>query len=229
VLRVSDSGVGIAPDMLPRVFDVFVQEGQTLARSRGWLGLGLAIARSLIAQHGGSVSAESGGLGQGSTFVIRLPKAVAPAGVVAPPPQPTDREEPDLSIPRRVLVVDDNVDAAELLVDVLARFGCTAHAVHDGPAALAAVEAFRPDVALLDIGLPVMDGYELARRLAQQPGLADLRLVAVTGYGQRQDRDRSARAGFHAHLVKPLELTQLRQTLAQVMLHEANGRTGVES
>ena len=215
-LRIRDTGVGIAPEMLPRVFDVFVQEGQTLARSRGGLGLGLAIARSLVTQHGGTIAAESDGPGRGSTFIIRLPHVSAPATLAMPLNAPTVADAAGAAVPRRVLVVDDNVDAAELLAEVLASFGCAVRTVHDGPAALVAAEAFKPDVALLDIGLPVMDGYELARRLAQHPMLADVRLVAVTGYGQRQDRERSARAGFHAHLVKPLDATQLHSTLTQL-------------
>ncbi|MGE3510185.1 MAG: response regulator, partial [Vicinamibacterales bacterium] len=116
-----------------------------------------------------------------------------------------------------VLIVDDNIDAAELLAEMLANMGCVVRAVHDGPTALKAAAALRPDVALLDIGLPVMDGYELARRLAHEPGMAGLRLVAVTGYGQRQDRETSAQAGFHAHFVKPIDATQLRDLLTQLV------------
>ncbi|MGE0450273.1 MAG: ATP-binding protein [Vicinamibacterales bacterium] len=225
VLHVRDEGVGIAPEMLPRVFDLFVQEGQTLARSRGGLGLGLTIARSLVAMHGGLVTAESAGHGRGSTFSIRLPhvqmSASLPAAEVRTPPAGAGA-----GIQRRVLVVDDNVDAAELLGEILVSFGYAVHTVHDGPSALAAADAFRPDVALLDIGLPVMDGYELAHRLTRHPGMEGVRLVAVTGYGQRQDRERSAEAGFHAHLVKPLDANQLHDTLAQLAPAAASGGSG---
>ncbi len=221
LLRVRDSGVGIAPDMLPRVFDLFVQEWQTSERSRGGLGLGLTIVRSLVSLHGGMVTVESEGEGKGSTFTIRLPHLhAAQAGEGA-----ADSGElagsPRLPLGLRVLVVDDNVDAGDLLAEVLTGFGCEAMAVHDGPSALAAADAFQPDVALLDIGLPVMDGYELARRLRCHAGLDGLHLVAVTGYGQARDRQKSTAAGFDAHLVKPLDTTELREMLARVA-HDAD-------
>lgn len=218
VLRVSDNGVGIAPEMLRRVFELFVQEGQTLERSRGGLGLGLTIVRSLVVLHGGSVSAHSAGEGRGSTFTVRLPHARPPvaAAVLDSGHGAFDAATEN---PPRVLVVDDNTDAAQLMAEVLAGLGYATQAVHDGPSALAAAETFKPDVALLDIGLPVMDGYELARRLAAEAraGRQRLRLVAVTGYGQAQDRERSTEAGFHAHLVKPVEIALLREVIAGLM------------
>ena len=225
VLRVRDTGVGIAADMLPRVFDLFVQEGQSLARSRGGLGLGLTIVRSLVALHGGTVTAHSDGDGQGATFTIRLPHVPAPGGRGGEVPAPEARLDLPAVLPR-VLVVDDNVDAAALLADMLAGVGCTTRAVYDGPAALEAAVAFEPDVALLDIGLPVMDGYELARRLAAHPQLTGVRLVAVTGYGQPEDRERTREAGFHAHLVKPVDIVQLRDTIVQLVGPEL--RSGLE-
>jgi PAS domain S-box-containing protein len=214
VLCVQDSGVGIAAEMLPCVFDLFVQERQTSARSRGGLGLGLTIVRSLVTLHGGTVAADSEGPGRGSTFTIRLPYHAAPAssGAAADAPWPAAAEVGRARL--RVLVVDDNADAAEMLAEMLAHFGYAVCAAHDGPAALEAASTFHPDAALLDIGLPVMDGYELARQLARHPALSGIRLVAVTGYGQRQDREQSAAAGFHAHLVKPLDATQLQEVLA---------------
>jgi CheY-like chemotaxis protein len=215
VLQVRDTGIGIAPDMLPRVFDLFVQEGQTLARSRGGLGLGLAIVRSLVTLHGGTVSADSEGPGCGSTFTIRLPQAALEAPLPAAGPCGAG---PVAAAPGqvRVLVVDDNADAAELLAELLTDLGFETTHVHDAPEALVRAAQFRPDVALVDIGLPVMDGYELARRLSADPHLQGLRLVAVTGYGQHQDRQRSAEAGFHAHLVKPVDPEQLRQALGDL-------------
>ncbi len=206
-IRVRDTGIGIPPDLLPRVFDLFMQGPQSLARPEGGLGLGLTIVRSLVLLHGGSVEARSDGPGQGSEFLVRLPaidpaalRADAAAEAAAPLAVPT---------PRRVLIVDDNGDAADMLAEALSIAGHTTRTAGDGPSALAAAEVFRPDIALLDIGLPVMDGYELAKRLRTLPGLSALRVVAVSGYGQDADRRRSAAAGFDAHLVKPVELDEL--------------------
>jgi PAS domain S-box-containing protein len=213
-LRVRDRGIGIAPEMLPRVFDLFAQESQAIDRAAGGLGLGLAIVRSLVALHGGDVSAASDGAGAGSEFCVRLPAldeaaapTVAPGSGPAGPPRSA-----------RVLVVDDNEDAADLLVDALAAMGHDARKAHDGPTALVAAAAHRPTIALLDIGLPVMDGYELGRRLRAMDGLADVRLVAVTGYGQAADRRRSMEAGFDAHLVKPVDLEALGALIARLAL-----------
>ncbi len=217
VVTVKDSGIGIETDMLPRVFELFVQQRQTLERSRGGLGLGLAIVRSLVGLHGGTVSATSGGAGAGSEFTIRLPHAAA------------RRPSPALAIDdagqraragqdgTRVLIVDDNIDGATLLAETLSAFGYHARAVHDGPTALALADDFGPDVALLDIGLPVMDGFELARQFAARPRLRRTRLVALTGYGQEQDRAESAHAGFAAHLVKPVDALHLRQVIESVL------------
>ncbi|HEX4459372.1 MAG TPA: PAS domain-containing protein [Polyangia bacterium] len=213
VLRVSDNGIGIAPEMLPRVFDLFVQEGQSLERARGGLGLGLAIVRTLVGLHGGTVLAESGGRGRGSTFTIRLPAAKQPtaaatkdAAAAAPATvPPNDREAGG----RRVLIVDDNIDAAELLATALELLGHETRVAHDGPSALKLMESFAPEFAVLDIGLPVMDGYELAQRMRGLPALRGTRIVALTGYGQASDHQRSEEAGFDAHLVKPVQLAQL--------------------
>jgi CheY-like chemotaxis protein len=215
VLRVRDTGIGIEPEMLPRIFDLFVQERQTLDRSRGGLGLGLAIVRSLVALHGGSVSARSEGKGTGSEFTIRLPHLTMPVPHVTAPPE--DAAGTPVAAKRaRVLIVDDNHDAAVLLSEMLSALGYVTRFVHDGPAALGFAKEFQPDLALLDIGLPVMDGYELARRFAQQPALRETRLIALTGYGQRQDRQRSADAGFVAHLVKPVDIEELRAVLDSI-------------
>jgi PAS domain S-box-containing protein len=203
VIRVKDSGKGIPPELLSRVFDLFVQGNRTAERSGGGLGLGLSIVRMLVTMHGGEVTATSEGAGKGSEFKVTLPlDRTAGAALVA--------ERPDLGAPaarprrgRRVLVVDDNRDAAELLAELLDMEGYETKVAFDGPTALRVATEFQPELAFLDIGLPVMDGYDLARRLrAMSQG--PLVLVAVTGYGQPSDRARSAAAGFDEHLVKPI-------------------------
>ena len=210
LLTVRDDGAGIAPATLPRIFDLFAQESQGIDRSMGGLGLGLAIVRSLVTAHAGTVSAFSEGPGKGSLFTVDLPAAAPDEGrAPAPAAPPAARRLPERG--QRVLVVDDNVDAAALLADWLRASGHSPEVAHDGPSALQLAVTFRPDVALLDIGLPVMDGYELARRLRAQGGR--LRLIAVTGYGQAADRVRAREAGFDAHLVKPLEFDALQAAL----------------
>jgi len=215
VLTVRDTGIGIDAEMLPRIFDLFAQERQTLERSQGGLGLGLAIVRSLVAMHGGSVMATSEGKGQGAEFTIRLGRTAA--GVTASRPEAGEPARP-APVPSRsrVLIVDDNQDGALLLADMLSAFGYVTRVVHDGPSALREAEAFAPHIAVLDIGLPVMDGYELASRFKEHPILTRTRLVAVTGYGQEQDQRLSARAGFLAHLVKPVDMDQLRGVLQAI-------------
>jgi signal transduction histidine kinase/DNA-binding response OmpR family regulator len=215
-IRVQDTGIGIAPEMLPRVFDMFVQEHQALDRSRGGLGLGLTIVRSLVAMHGGTVEVHSEGRNRGSEFVVALP-----AAVVRPPARSSEAVAPDgvrhgTVAGRRILVVDDNEDAADLLASALEVMGHTTRVAHDGPEALKAAAEFDPDLALLDIGLPVMDGYELARRLHDDPGLRRMPLVAVTGYGQPADRQRSEAAGFDAHLVKPVDIERVGSLIWQL-------------
>jgi PAS domain S-box-containing protein len=212
-LWVRDNGIGISGLMLPHVFDLFSQERQALDRARGGLGLGLAIVRSIVSLHGGVVEARSEGLGRGAEFEIRLP-VHRPAEVERKPEdEPLDVARGAVDRSLRVLVVDDNEDAAEALVNWLDHVGHAARFATDGPTALAATADFTPDVALLDIGLPGMDGYELAQALRQRPGLAELRLVAVTGYGQPADYRRSKTEGFHAHLVKPVDVSTLLRTL----------------
>ncbi|RKH69687.1 ATP-binding protein [Corallococcus aberystwythensis] len=214
VVSVRDTGVGIAPDILPRVFDLFVQEHQALDRSQGGLGLGLAIARSLVTLHEGTISAHSQGRGLGSTFTVRLPALEAEVPAALPTPQPGALVPPEpTSVSARVLIVDDNRDAADVLSESLEFLGCTTRVAYDGPTGLEAAKAFRPEIALLDIGLPVMDGYELARLLRQQEEPRPMKLVAVTGYGQESDRQRSKAAGFDAHLVKPLHFETLETLL----------------
>ncbi len=204
-----DDGIGIEPKMLPRVFDLFVQERQALDRSQGGLGLGLAIARSLVALHGGVVTAHSEGPGRGTEITLRLPAAGEEDADRSPRPKPAPAAGTLAALGLRILVVDDNADAAALLVEALSAQGHTVRAAPDGPAALQLAAELVPEVAVLDIGLPVMDGYELARRLRELPALAGLHLIAVTGYGQSDDRRRSAEAGFDAHLVKPVQTDHL--------------------
>lgn len=225
-LRVKDEGAGISPEMLGKIFDVFVQQRQTIDRSRGGLGLGLTIVRTLVEMHGGTVSAHSEGPGRGAEFTIELP-ALTPAGLDG------ERETAGLfgAAPRpraqRVLVVDDNRDAAAMLKIALEALGYTVEEAHDGPTALEIAERFEPTIALVDIGLPVMDGYELAQRLrARTPARDRLRLIAVTGYGQDADRRRSAEAGFDEHLVKPVDLTELERIVSRLSVEPEAGATG---
>jgi signal transduction histidine kinase len=212
VLRVHDTGIGLSADMLPRVFDLFVQETQALDRAQGGLGLGLAIVRVLVELHGGTVEAHSEGHGRGSEFVIRLTAVEAgePAAVANAPRGVEVPTRPDAL---RILIVDDNSDAAELLALSIQIMGHIAEVANDGPSGLKIAARFRPDVALLDIGLPVMDGYELARHLRELPGLSSLRLIAVTGYSQEADRQEAEAAGFEHFLVKPVQIDELHAAL----------------
>jgi signal transduction histidine kinase/ActR/RegA family two-component response regulator len=214
VLRVRDSGRGMPAALVPRVFDVFVQGERTPDRSEGGLGLGLTIVRSIVERHGGKVSAFSAGPGRGSEFVVTLPAAAAatPLPMVTPPPD----DDRDAHGSQRVLVVDDNQDAAESLCELLADNGYACRLALDGPGGLAAVREFDPDIVLLDLGLPKLDGYEVARRIRAMPRGIERVLIAVTGYGEEQDRSRSAQAGFAAHLVKPVDLDKLLTVIRAV-------------
>jgi signal transduction histidine kinase len=212
-LVVQDDGVGIEPSMLNRIFDLFAQQHQTLERSQGGLGLGLAIARSLVAMHGGHVRAESKGVGHGATFTIELPR-VAWGNFGDPVPQ-SEEAIARLSKRRRVLIVDDNEDAAEMLAIGLSQLGYEVRVAHDGPKALALIKDYDVQYALLDIGLPVMDGYELARQLRSTKGKR-VGLVAVTGYGEQASRNQTADAGFDRHLVKPVTIEQVHRAINDV-------------
>jgi signal transduction histidine kinase len=206
VLVVRDNGIGIAPDILPHVFDMFVQAPQSSSRPAGGLGLGLTIVKSLVEMHGGTVAVASEGAGKGSSFSVSLPAASERIAVVEPaPPMQIARSQS----PRRILVVDDNEDAAMLLASVLEAHGHEVRTAFDGPSALRILSEFHPEVAVLDIGLPVMDGYELAERLLSTPQLSNVRLIAVSGYGQESDRARAHAAGFQAHLAKPVPIDTL--------------------
>jgi PAS domain S-box-containing protein len=208
VLAVEDDGIGIAESLLPRIFDPFVQARQDIDRQKGGLGLGLSIVKKIVDLHGGTVSVASHGEGKGSTFEVTFPLSpTTPAAPRSPSVKP-------VHVKRRVLVVDDNTDAAEMLSDWLMGFGHDVATAHDGPTALDLVSRFSPDVVLLDIGLPVMDGFDVARRMLDLHLARPPLLVAVTGYGQAADRARSAREGFRAHLVKPVDLDVLASLLS---------------
>ena len=205
-IEVIDQGIGIPPELLSRLFDLFVQGERAIDRSQGGLGIGLTLARSLAELHGGTIEAASPGRDQGSTFTVWLPRADA----LRVAPQPPEMTRAALTMSGlRVLIVDDNVDAAHTLHELLSALGHDSVLAHDGPSALKLASTFKPEVAVLDIGLPVMDGLELARRLREVLGDPKLRLIAVTGYGQESDRLRVRDAGFDHHLVKPVALDQL--------------------
>jgi len=204
VVSIRDFGVGIPADMLERVFDMFAQVQGPGRGGKGGLGIGLTLVRSLVQMHGGSIVATSEGAGKGSTFTFRLPLVEAPARSAA---RPTRRAARGLSL--RVLVVDDNRDAADSMGLVLARAGAEVEVVHDGATALDRVERFHPALVLLDIGMPGMDGYEVARRIRARPALQGIQLVALTGWGQAEDRLRSREAGFDHHLIKPAGIDEL--------------------
>ena len=211
-IRVRDNGIGMEPDLLERVFDPFSQGKQDIDRAQGGLGLGLTLVKTLTELHDGSVEARSEGPGRGSELVVRLP--AIDTGEQARPSVTPNRGLPRTGKSRaRVLVVDDNPDAAEIMARGLRRLGYEVRVAHDGPTALLIAPELTPELAVLDIGLPVMDGYELARRLRNVAGLSRLRLIAVTGYGQISDRMRSRAAGFDAHLVKPVSLEDLAEAL----------------
>ena len=209
-LRIKDNGTGISREMLPKVFDLFIQERQGLDRAGGGLGLGLSIVRSLVELHGGTVRALSDGPGKGSEIVITLPREKSHESKVRTRPLPAIGKP--VSAGRRILVVDDHVDSAEMTAAALALAGYESKVAHDGAAAIELAKSFRPDVALLDLGLPGMDGYQLAQQFqtaVPQPP----RLVAMTGYGQVADRDRTTAAGFDAHVVKPVDFDRLAEVL----------------
>jgi PAS domain S-box-containing protein len=217
VLRLRDSGIGIAADMLPHVFDLFVQVDHAASRSQGGLGIGLTLVKNLVEMHRGRVEAHSPGLGKGSEFVVRLPLSAQGRE------EKGDQEngEPSETVPssgHRLLVVDDNRDAAESLAMLLRLQGHEVRLAHDGPTALQMATDYLPEMVFLDIGMPGMDGYEVARRLRRLPGLENVRLAALTGWGQEEDRRRSKEAGFDHHLVKPPEPKALDEMLAALNL-----------
>jgi CheY-like chemotaxis protein len=205
--------------MLSRIFEPFVQSNRVLHQSQGGLGIGLTLVRRLVEMHGGTVTAHSEGPGKGSEFVVRLPALLPKQPLRGARTVGEGGEAVGAAPRRRILIVDDNVDAAESLALLLRLEGHDVRVTYDGPAALAAVEAEPPDLVFLDIGMPVMNGYEVARRLREQPGLESLVLVAMTGWGQDEDRRRSQEAGFDHHLIKPVEPEALHKLLTGTAGH----------
>jgi CheY-like chemotaxis protein/two-component sensor histidine kinase len=206
-LTVRDNGIGIAPELVPRVFELFVQSERTPDRSQGGLGIGLSVVKRLVEMHGGAVAVASEGRGRGTTVTIRLPRVEPPTG--------DGRAPPAASAARRVLVVDDSADAADSLAMLLELEGHEVTTAYSASAALEVAARLHPEVAFIDIGLPQMDGYEVARRLRASEIGREIRLVALTGYGQPDDRDEARRAGFDHHLVKPADWQSVGAILAQ--------------
>ena len=220
VLRVWDTGVGIAPELLPLVFDLFTQADRSLDRSQGGLGIGLALVQRLVELHHGTVEARSEGVGRGSEFLVRLPLLPETAGRAASAPtQPAERVERGW----RVLVVDDNEDSAEMLAKLLKRAGHDVRTAYSGPAALDVAAAHLPDAVLLDIGLPGINGYEVARRLRLLPHLKGVKIVAMTGYGQDTDRQLAREAGFDSHLTKPVDFVKVVDLLTTLLSSHGSG------
>jgi two-component system, chemotaxis family, CheB/CheR fusion protein len=211
IIRVRDSGIGMAAEQLPSIFDMFTQIDTSLERSVSGLGIGLTLVKNIVELHGGSVEVRSAGAGQGSEFVVRLPIMVEDG---KPHPLESSDNGSAKVAPRRILVVDDNRDSANSLAMLLKMTGHEMHTAHDGLEALHAAEQFHPNVILLDIGLPKLNGYEVARRIREQPWGQGMVIVALTGWGQDEDRQRSAAAGFDGHMVKPVELPALMTLLA---------------
>lgn len=220
IVRVRDTGIGIPPEMLSRIFGLFSQVERAEERVGGGLGIGLSLVKSLTEMHGGTVEAHSAGPGQGSEFVVHWPLAAEAASESV---EAFPKEESATERSLRVLLVDDSVDAAESLAMLLRLWGHEVVVAHDGPTALRAAETQRPEVALLDISLPGMDGYELARQMRSQSDLGRTVLVAMTGWGQEEDRRRSQAAGFAHHMVKPVELMELQELLAQAQPTRTSG------
>jgi CheY-like chemotaxis protein/anti-sigma regulatory factor (Ser/Thr protein kinase) len=224
VIRVRDEGFGIDKVLLPRIFDTFTQDARSVARSRGGLGLGLAIVRNLVGMHGGSVEARSEGRDRGSEFIVRLPLArdtanPTPDNTIEENTKRADEVQPAI----KVLIVDDYAAAADSLAELLELSGLRTRIARDGPAAIEAAAEFHPGIALIDIGLPVMNGYEVARRLREIPEIGHPHLVAVTGYGQERDRKLAKEAGFDEHLAKPIDAERIDSLIRD---HAAN--TGTE-
>ena len=211
VVRVKDTGIGIHPEMLPRVFDMFRQADRTGGRSRGGLGIGLSLVKRIVDLHGGTVTAHSEGLGLGSEFIVRLPAIERPVQAAGPV-----RDANGVPTRRKILVVDDNADAAESLAALLSINGHETRMAHDGPEALQQAERFHPDIVFLDIGMPTLDGHETAKLIRRQPWGKDMVLVALTGWGQSEDRRRSKDAGFNHHLVKPADPDVVEKLLSSI-------------
>jgi signal transduction histidine kinase/ActR/RegA family two-component response regulator len=214
VVSVRDNGLGIRPDMLPRVFDLFAQADRTIQHSQGGMGIGLTLVRSLVQMHGGRVEAKSEGPGRGSEFVMHLPLKAEHRPEGEDLPQVNSQQA--ALLPRRVLVVDDNHDAADSLGMLLTFLGADVQVVYDGLAALEAIRGYRPAVVLLDLDMPGADGYQVARQIRQAPGLQATTLIALTGWGKAEDSRRSLQAGFDYHLVKPVDVEAVQALLTSL-------------
>jgi CheY-like chemotaxis protein/two-component sensor histidine kinase len=211
-ISVRDTGIGIPVDMLPKIFDMFAQLDSSTQRTQGGLGIGLSIAQRLVEMHGGTLEARSEGLGKGSEFVVELPLHDTATAQDAAPVEPPHAQSNERSL--RVLVADDNEDAAATLAMVLEMKGHQVRTAHDGVEAVQIAERFKPEVAVLDIGMPRLDGYEVCKRLRAQPHGRDMLIVALTGWGQTEDKQRSGNAGFDHHLVKPANVGALEELLS---------------
>ena len=218
-VSVKDNGIGIMAEMLPRIFEIFTQSNRALVRSQGGLGIGLSLVKGLVELHGGSIEARSDGPGQGSEFVVRLP--VAGEKLVQEPARPGEDEQPKPVTRRRILVADDNRDSADSLAMLLKIKGYEVGTAYDGEQAVEAAEALRPDVVLLDIGMPNLNGYDACRRIREQPWGQGMFLIALTGWGQEEDRRRTEEAGFDQHIVKPVDPAVLMKLLASLWSREA--------
>jgi len=217
---VRDSGIGLAADQLPRIFEMFMQVDTSLERTRNGLGIGLTLAKNIVELHGGTIQVHSAGEGQGSEFEVRLPIVVeAPQSL---PPEPTI-SEPKNTPSRRILVVDDNQDSAESVTILLSLAGNETQTAFDGLEAMESAATFKPELILLDIGLPKLNGYEVARKIREQPWGKKMVLVALTGWGQEEDRCRSREAGFDHHLTKPIDLGSLKKLLTSLSIAKAAG------
>jgi CheY-like chemotaxis protein len=210
VVTVKDNGAGIPSDKLDSIFDMFMQVDRTAEHSQGGLGIGLTLVKRLAEMHGGSIQAKSRGEGQGSEFVVRLPVLVKPGAIVS---SETDAPVETPPSQRRILIVDDNKDSADSLAMLLEITGNQTYMAHDGVEAVEAIEKHRPQVVLLDIGLPKLDGHEVCRRVRSQPWGKDIVVIALTGWGQEDDRRKSEEAGFNGHLVKPVDYDKLLSLL----------------
>jgi CheY-like chemotaxis protein len=215
VASIRDTGIGIPSEMLSRVFDMFAQVDSALRRSQDGLGIGLNLVRSLVAMHGGSVEAHSNGLGQGSEFIVRLPLVERPS-LEAMCSVPLADVKGAVPPALRILVVDDNEDSADTLGILLNRLGADVKIAYDGQSALEALRTYRPSVVILDLGMPGLDGHEVAQQVRRDPEFCDLPLIALTGWGQEENRRRSREAGFDHHLVKPVDLEVLQAILASL-------------